>query len=968
MAPDSKVNSDHTITTTTTQHYTMKTTTRPSMSPSHSHSHHPRHSQSSSQSFRVNNRSTTPMASPRLAHSVGQSYPPSSKLSPVHAADVRTPSPNYFGLNIEPSMDRDSGLLPRDNWSPPTSSVKSFAAAIPKQLPLDANPEFEAFKRQADANRGKSFNLGAAYFAMQPPAPTTRPRPLRRPTNQSEASEMSLPKAPGARSRMDVDSDSLHDSAYVSSDSKRNSEVSLTASSFFDMPKHESPAQTDSPFHPLRRSNLSKVEDAQPRLSLPQQDLDQLTPGRSQPRSETLPATLDGSPGLIMPTQLGAILTHEPVSEFMVLDVRVSTLYAHSRIKGALNLCIPTTLLKRATFDLQKLQKTLQNDEDQEKFSQWRTIKYLIIYDSASAEKRDAQSAMNMFKKFSNEGFAGSSYLLRGGFDTFSGLFPSLIDHQSPVGRGNSTTSSTGGRPTFAPVIGGVALPSGANNPNPFFSNIRQNMDLADGVGQLDISVPPNLDVRSLPEWLKTASNVSDHGKVVSEKFLHIERCEQSRMRDAYSAFGATTMRQPSPGQVALSGIEKGSKNRYKDILPFEHARVRLPDKPEGSCDYINASHIHSTRTNKRYIASQGPLPSTFDDFWSVVWDQDVRVIVMLTAESEGGTLKCHSYWTGREFGPIKLKPLSEKKVSLDIDKHRASSTATTSSSTSSGSEHGRRRANTTTMLQSSTPMPQPQQSQPDTHIVVIRKFAMSHTDHPFAPIREVTHIHYPSWPDFGAPAQPAHLLALVELANVMQRAALPVDARAIAASVVSDNVPQMNWYEEPEHKSQARPMLVHCSAGCGRTGTFCTVDSVIDMLKRQKLNNSAASVRPVDDEDVEMHEPVSPSSTVDNPFSHRLDSSQGGQNNPFRPSLVRNSSVASVDVGWMGNDSVDLIQETVENFRGQRLSMVQSLRQYVLCYETVLEWVWRTQEKNSSALPGGGRARSGSLVTPPTR
>jgi tyrosine-protein phosphatase 2/3 len=53
-------------------------------------------------------------------------------------------------------------------------------------------------------------------------------------------------------------------------------------------------------------------------------------------------------------------------------------------------------------------------------------------------------------------------------------------------------------------------------------------------------------------------------------------------------------------------------------------------------------------------------------DFWSVIWDQDVRVIVMLTAESEGGQLKCHPYWKDKEFGPIRLRVLSEKKVSLD--------------------------------------------------------------------------------------------------------------------------------------------------------------------------------------------------------------------------------------------------------------------------------------------------------------
>jgi tyrosine-protein phosphatase 2/3 len=584
------------------------------MSPSHSHS---RHSQSNAQSFRANTNSTTPMASPRLPHSVGQPYPPAAaKMSPIVASDVRTPSPNYFGLAVEPSLERDSA--PRDIWSPPTSSVKSFAAALPQQLPLDANPEFEAFKRQADANRSKGFSLGSAHFAMQPPASTLRPRPPRIPTNQSDnASETFVSRpAPGRIhvSRMDIDSDSLHDSAYVSSDSKRNSEVSLNTPSFFDMPKHESPAQTESPFHPIRRSNLSKVEDAHPRLSLPQHKMDHPVPGISTARSETMPPTMEGSAGLIMPAELQDILKNKSEDDFLLLDVRVSTLYAQSRIRGALNLCIPTTLLKRATFDLKKLQKTLQTEEDQGRFSRWQGIKYLIIYDGCSAEKRDALSVMNMFKKFSNEGYSGSSYLLRGGFDAFAASCPSLVDYRSGAERaGKAANSSDGGRPTFAPVIGGVTLPTGGNNPNPFFSNIRQNMDLADGVGQLDIAVPPSIDARSLPRWLQTASEEADHGKGVSEKFLEIERSEQARMRDAYSAFASATPKKSGSKRVTLSGIEKGGKNRYKDILPFEHTRVRLANKPEGTCDYINASYIRASRSNKRYIACQGPLPATFD-------------------------------------------------------------------------------------------------------------------------------------------------------------------------------------------------------------------------------------------------------------------------------------------------------------------------------------------------------------------
>lgn len=329
-----------------------------------------------------------------------------------------------------------------------------------------------------------------------------------------------------------------------------------------------------------------------------------------------------------------------------------------------------------------------------------------------------------------------------------------------------------------------------------------------------------------------------------------------------------------------------------------------------------------------------------------MIWDQDVRVIVMLTAEQEGGQLKCHPYWHDREFGPIKLKPLSEKKVSLDIDKHMSDSAFT--SSTADNSESGRRRANTTTASEtpiSGTPQKQPQ-SHGDTHYVIIRKFALHHAAQPFEPIREITQIHYPSWPDFGTPAQPSHLLALVELANVMQRSALPVDAKTVAASVNADHLPTMSWFEEPESDAKARPLLVHCSAGCGRTGTFCTVDSVIDMLKRQRLATLAKRRRNDFDGDATMEDRAT------SPKKARRGDSMDATSGNFK----------GVDASWVGESELDLIEATVEDFRRQRISMVQSLRQFVLCYESITEWIMRSHDKNGDVTNNRVRHRSGSF------
>jgi protein-tyrosine phosphatase len=63
---------------------------------------------------------------------------------------------------------------------------------------------------------------------------------------------------------------------------------------------------------------------------------------------------------------------------------------------------------------------------------------------------------------------------------------------------------------------------------------------------------------------------------------------------------------------IQIAGIEKGSKNRYNNIWPYEHSRVKLEGCEDGSCDYINANHIQAAYSNKRYIATQGPIPATF--------------------------------------------------------------------------------------------------------------------------------------------------------------------------------------------------------------------------------------------------------------------------------------------------------------------------------------------------------------------
>jgi len=329
---------------------------------------------------------------------------------------------------------------------------------------------------------------------------------------------------------------------------------------------------------------------------------------------------MNGDSTLVTPQHVVSLLESAPES-ILILDLRVSTHYAKSRITGALNLCIPSTLIKRPSFNVQKLTETFKSSEQRKRFENWKNSTYIIVYDAAASQMKDAQICLNTIQKFESEGYQGTSYIIRGGFAEFSRTFPKYID-KGPGGLIGSgpprlTLSGAGGEDGLPPVIGGCPMPATKSAANPFFGNIRQNMDLIGGVGQMPIKRPANasdLFIDNLPKWLREASDVNDTGRKVSDRFLQIEKREQKRMQDALSgkvSYG-TPRGEDAPATVKIAGIEKGSKNRYNNIWPFEHTRVKLEGVPNDGCDYVNANHVKSALSNKRYIATQGPIPATF--------------------------------------------------------------------------------------------------------------------------------------------------------------------------------------------------------------------------------------------------------------------------------------------------------------------------------------------------------------------
>lgn len=847
----------------------------------------------------------------------------SPRLSTPHQSNTQTaqtPSPNYFGFQGSDASGfmTDAPQHTKSNWSPPSSAVRSTAAASPSVVPADQNPEYDAFRQHSG---GKAFNLGSlGNFNMSaPPARSSEGRAQSK-TSVAKDGAQTIPDVKSATlPQPRTGRDSLDPaSAEMSQSPKRMlSPGSLT----YPETRRASPASmaTSEPGQRLRRE---ASPERQPRLKLP---LDKsISDGYSMPkhRAETLPASNDNESSVMVTAQHIVNLIDSNEDSVLLLDLRVSTQYAQSHVHGALNLCIPTTLLKRPSFNVEKLAETFKEEAQRNKFESWRSSKYIVVYDNSSAQLKDAAICLNTIKKFKTEGYEGTLYIIKGGYMEFAKRFSSYVGAGREAHEDSSATYGEDGEgPKVAPVIGGCPMPSTDKPANPFFGNIRQNMDLIGGVGQMPIQHPAratqSTEERGFPEWLKQASAAKDQGKKVSKRFEQIERREKKRMEDALSGqvtFDSSpkqSKQDPRPVDegVQIAGIEKGTKNRYNNIWPFEHSRVKLQGIPNHGCDYFNASHIQAAWSNKRYISTQAPIPATFNDFWNIVWQQDVRVLVMLTAEKEGAQVKAHNYWNERQYGPLRLELLSEKRASLDPvriyrSKHRPS---------------GPRRSSTSA---SNVPLAttESKEEKMDAHgeqpYVTVRKLTLSHENFPFERMREITQLQYSHWPDFGAPAHPAHLLGLVEQTDAVVR--------------VTDKI-HSGEPMPPNH----RPILVHCSAGCGRTGTFCTVDSVIDMLKRQRLSRLERDPTPME---IDQKTPSRrKSSTQQEDYWSNAD-------NPAVP-----ESGGGPEGSWISREDQDLVEKTVEDFRHQRLSMVQSLRQYVLCYESVMEWIVEQEQG-----PGG--------------
>ncbi|XP_016154383.1 PREDICTED: receptor-type tyrosine-protein phosphatase eta [Ficedula albicollis] len=158
--------------------------------------------------------------------------------------------------------------------------------------------------------------------------------------------------------------------------------------------------------------------------------------------------------------------------------------------------------------------------------------------------------------------------------------------------------------------------------------------------------------------------------KIKKSKMIKVENFEsyfKKQQADSNCGFAEEYEELKSAGvqqpKFAAELPENRGKNRYNNVLPYDISRVKLSNQSSGTGDYINANYMPGYNSKKAFIAAQGPLPNTIEDFWRMIWEKNIYSIVMLTKCVEQARTKCEQYWPDKQpksYGDIIVTMVSE--------------------------------------------------------------------------------------------------------------------------------------------------------------------------------------------------------------------------------------------------------------------------------------------------------------------
>lgn len=251
------------------------------------------------------------------------------------------------------------------------------------------------------------------------------------------------------------------------------------------------------------------------------------------------------------------------------------------------------------------------------------------------------------------------------------------------------------------------------------------------------------------------------------------EEFEHLQMQESIQSASRSTGEKP----------ENKKKNRYKNILPYDETRIILTDVDPATpgSDYINANGIQVPDDTipggmKRYIATQGCLHQTISDFWLMAFQQDSSIIVMITKIVEDGKNKCALYWAEGEDGNTAEYNIHEGTITVML-KEKPTNTS----------------ANYIKRV-----------------FEVVKHQRTGKSSEPETQMRMFYHYQFQEWKDKRVPTHS-------EISNVLQ-----------FVEDINDQWRTTNC---------ASPIIVHCSAGIGRTGTFIVIDTIVNQIIREGLD-----------------------------------------------------------------------------------------------------------------------------------